>query len=308
MRSTGSGMGCPDWPKCFGAWVPPTSVSDLPENYKEQYSAYREKKNMKFAKYLNAFGFTETASAILNDKSILNEADFNVTKTWVEYVNRIVGVIIGMLIFAVAISSIQFWKSERRLTVLAFLSLFLVGFQGWIGSFVVSTNLTPWTITVHMALALLIVALLIYLIHRTKNEPKIESPTAFWLLVACITALLIQVVLGTQVREAVDIIASKIGRESWIANLGSEFILHRSFSWLVFALHAILIVKLAKTDNLKSFSLILILLILGTILAGVGMAYFSVSPFLQPLHLLLATLTFGWQFLFLLKLKRQRSI
>jgi cytochrome c oxidase assembly protein subunit 15 len=308
VRSTGSGMGCPDWPKCFGAWVPPTSVSDLPENYKEQYSAYREKKNVKFAKYLNAFGFTETASAILNDKSILQEADFNVTKTWVEYVNRIVGVIIGMLIFAVALSSIQFWKSERRLTVLAFLSLFLVGFQGWIGSFVVSTNLTPWTITVHMALALLIVALLIYLIHRTKNESKVESPVAFWLLVACITALLIQVVLGTQVREAVDVIASKIERESWIANLGSEFILHRSFSWLVLALHVILIVKLAKTDSLKSFSLILILLILGTILAGVGMAYFSVPPFLQPLHLLLATLTFGWQFLFLLKLKRQRSI
>ncbi|HEY8934654.1 MAG TPA: COX15/CtaA family protein [Cyclobacteriaceae bacterium] len=303
VRSTGSGMGCPDWPKCFGAWVPPTSVSDLPENYKEQYSAYREKKNVKFARYLNAFGFKKTASAILNDKSILVESDFNATKTWVEYVNRIVGVIIGFLIFAVAISSIQFWRTERKLTVLAFLSLLLVGFQGWIGSFVVSTNLTPWTITIHMALALLIVALLIYLIHRTKNELKVESPVAFWLLVACITVLLVQLVLGTQVREAIDMIAGKIERESWIVNLGSDFVLHRSFSWLVLALHIILIVKLAKTDSLKSFSLILILLILGTILAGVGMAYFSVPPFLQPLHLLLATLTFGWQFLFLLKLK-----
>src|SRR5690348_2995889 len=98
VRSTGSGMGCPDWPKCFGNWVPPTSVSELPSDYREFYSSYREKKNIKFAKYLTALGFNEAAENLLNDKSVLEEAEFNPLKTWIEYVNRIVGVVIGFMI------------------------------------------------------------------------------------------------------------------------------------------------------------------------------------------------------------------
>lgn len=307
VRSTGSGMGCPDWPKCFGRWVPPASHEELPANYKEIYAAHREKKNQRFARFLTSFGMEETAHAILNDPAIRVEGDFNPVKTWIEYVNRLVGVAIGFMIFSVFIYSLRFWKTSRRLAVIAGISLLLVGFQGWIGSFVVSTNLTPWTITVHMFLALVIVALLIWLVHETNFGTEINSSLGFWWLLACIAVLLVQILLGTQVREAVDSVASALPRDSWIANLGRTFVLHRSFSWIVVILHVGLIVKLHKTQASKVFALTLIVLILGTLLTGLGMAYFGVPPFLQPVHLLLATATFGMQFLFLLKLNRREE-
>ena len=203
VRSTGSGMGCPDWPKCFGSWVPPTDVSELPPDYKEVYANYRHEKNVRFARYLRMLGMGQTADQLLNDESVLVEADFNPTKTWIEYFNRITGVTIGFLIILVFVYSLKFWNSNRAITVLSFLTLVLVCFQGWIGSFVVSSNLTPWTITVHMFLALALVAMLVYLVHvSAPQKTVILSSTGVWWLIACISVLLVQKSPGFLIRMA----------------------------------------------------------------------------------------------------------
>jgi heme a synthase len=330
VRATGSGMGCPDWPKCFGQWVPPTSVEQLPEDYKESYAALREKKNQKFIKYLKTFGMDETADQIAADKTILVEADFNAVKTWIEYLNRLVGVVIGLLIVALFSKSIKFtsWgdnllKSLRNFVPawlkrlinlnsqeskpiifwLSFATLIGVIFQGWFGSIVVSTNLTTWTITVHMFIALLIVGLLVYLLFVSDSDQNsIIAPNGTaWILAACSLVLLVQIFLGTQVREAIDRIVSS-PRNSWISSLGAEFIVHRTFSWLVLALHYFLIARLYKTTGAKALTSALMALILCSFLTGAAMAYFSVPAFLQPIHLLLATVCFGMQLLLLFRL------
>lgn len=302
VRSTGSGMGCPDWPRCFGSWVPPTSVEQLPENYKEIYAEFRNKKNQRFAKVLTRMGMDETANGILNNPAVLVESDFNPTKTWIEYINRIVGVVIGFMIIGVFVSSLRFWREKRKLTLVAFFTLVLVILQGWIGSFVVSTNLTPWTVTVHMFLALVLVAMLIYLVNASSVGPRTISSLGFWWLIASMAMLLVQILLGTQVREAIDAIAGTLPREGWIAGISETFIIHRSFSWMVVLVHLGLIFRLSKTEGFSSLSLALIVLIATTIITGAGMAYFAVPAFLQPMHLLLATTTFGIQFLMLLKI------
>jgi cytochrome c oxidase assembly protein subunit 15 len=249
VRSTGAGMGCPDWPKCFGRWVPPTSDQQLPPNYKEVYVSIREKKNLRFANYMAAIGFTSTADKIKNDASILVEKDFNVAKAWIEYGNRLVGVIIGFLIAMLFWRSMKLKTTHPRIFFFSLATLTLVIVQGWFGSIVVSTNLTDWTVTVHMFLALMIVGLIIYLIHLSQLPAAgpDQAKGLGWILVACMLALFIQIFLGSQVRQSLDRIATGwVPRNQWIGALGLEFIIHRSFSHHVMARQLLFGLKIRK--------------------------------------------------------------
>jgi cytochrome c oxidase assembly protein subunit 15 len=69
--------------------------------------------------------------------------------------------------------------------------------------------------------------------------------------------------------------------------------------------HTGLVVTLWKTEGAKIFLLSLIVLLLCTVVTGSGMAFFAIPPYLQPLHLLFATLTFGAQYMFFLKIDRK---
>lgn len=320
VRTTGSGMGCPDWPKCFGSVIPPTHVDQLPTNYQEIYLQKRIAKNVRFVATLEKLGFAETAKEIANDKSILIEQEFNPLKTWIEYINRLVGVLIGFFIILTVWKSIPIWKIDRVIPVLSIASLILVLFQGWIGSLVVSTNLLHWMITFHMMLAILQVLILIYLYHRSgklkfDKGVKMDVPSKIeWILISALILMIIQVVLGTQVREEIDQISFSLGnmlRGTWIEKLGLPFFIHRSFSLILLGVHLLYFFwaykYVLRKSGISLWTQILMMLVIVEIATGIGMAYFAIPAFLQPIHLVIGTIIVGIQYFLILLLREHKQ-
>lgn len=324
VRASGSGMGCPDWPKCFGQWVPPTDISQLPPNYKQVYLAQRVKKNQKLARTLASLGFKQVAGEIFAHPTQYVETDFNATKTWIEYVNRLVGALIGIFVFITAVVALPYWRRDRLVFWLAVGGWLLTGIQGWLGSLVVSTNLLPIMVTIHMGLALVIVAMLLYAADRAQQQPDNENDTIYSgaqqvplpavshslqaLLWVVLLVTFVQIVLGTQVREEVDQVAAAsnyVQRDSWIGQLGSVFKVHRSLSILVILLNGYAAYQLWPLAGRIRGIMVAVLALLGAeVLAGVALAYLALPAAVQPVHLTLATLLFGGQFLVLLACHR----
>jgi len=314
VRSSGSGMGCPDWPKCFGRYVPPTNISQLPADYKEKYVAGREKKNQKFAKTLDLLGYGDLARRIREDKSILLPEEFNAAKTWTEYVNRLVGAISGIFLLLSAVYSFSFRKESILIPILSVLNLILVGFQGWLGSIVVSTNLVAWIVTAHMLLALAILALSITTYYLAKVYGKQPIKVDLLIHVVALLALLIsiiQITFGTEVREKIDSVANHLQggyRDDWISNAGAIFVHHRDIAIAVLLVNILLYWIVRKSfsrhsiqQQLMSFTFQMIAL---QIVSGILLSYWSLPPFAQASHIMLATLIFGAQFYLVLNLHK----
>ncbi|RYZ95403.1 MAG: heme A synthase [Sphingobacteriaceae bacterium] len=318
VRSTGSGMGCPDWPKCFGGYIPPTQLSQLPKDYQEHYAEKRKGKNIKFAKTLDVFGYSELARRIREDRSILMPEEFNAAKTWTEYVNRLVGAITGIFLILSAVYSFKFWSDTKLIPILSVFNVLLVGFQGWLGSIVVSTNLVAWIVTVHMLIALAILAITITAYHRAKTigRPRVHKKGFVAVLTFIALGLsIVQITVGTEVREKIDAVSSHLlggYRETWVQNAGEIFTNHRNLALLVLIVNVMLYALIRKGfyrhsihQQLMSFGFMIIMLQIGT---GIALSYWALPPFAQAAHIVLASLIFGVQFYLLLNLYRSANV
>lgn len=306
VRMTGSGMGCPDWPKCFGYYIPPTEEKELLFTSGKEYD--KGQVIIKDQKLLVAkTDFKAQSSFEPSDWEKYTKHDyalFNPFHTWVEYLNRLVGALAGLACLVTFFLSFGYWKDNKKQIALYFLICFLMGFQAWLGKTVVDSVLNPYKITTHMLVALLIVSLQLFGIFTAQNSRKsIVIDRKFKLILGIAVGLtIIQIILGTQVRESVDtIIEMGLPKKAWIQNPKINFYIHRSFSILVLIVNAFLFYRNRKLGlGFTKMNWVAVLILLE-ILSGISMYYLNFPFGTQTIHIVLATLLFGLQLYLMLE-------
>jgi cytochrome c oxidase assembly protein subunit 15 len=254
VRSTGSGMGCPDWPKCFGEYIPPTTAEELPENYEDYFKTQRIEKTERFAKLLRLLGFNNKAEKLLADKQIHETHQFNAVKAYVEYINRLWGALAGLIVFATFIASFKFIKTNPTIFVLTTLGFVAVFVNALLGAVVVNTNLIGGLVTAHFLAAFAAIAFFMLARRYFINQPAVKAANTYKLLSwGVLLLLLIQTIAGTQVRESFDTLAlSSPLSEHQITALGTSFIWHRILAFITLILAVYLWWKNRKSNAVEA--------------------------------------------------------
>lgn len=278
VRTTQSGMGCPDWPHCFGMWAPPLNANGLPPDYKK----YLSKQDI--------------------------DTFYNPAHAWTEYINRLITGALGILIVIHVVWS--FKKFFRKKPVICWLScLFLVGtlFEAWLGKVVVETNLAVVKITLHMIAALFLAVIPVLILHKLNEDKTVHDKTLRTLTTIALIVLLIQIIIGTDVREQVDEISKSLDyqrRDTWLVHLNSAFDIHKIVSIITSLLVIGVFWKSLSHVALQRKATFLFLIVLALMAAGISLASFNIPAFIQPIHLLLSSILFVALFAFRLNVKK----
>ena len=315
VRMTGSGMGCPDWPKCFGYLIPPTSEDQITwkENtFFEEGMIIIKNKELFVAKQdlktRESFDVENWETYKKHDY-----AKFNKYHTWTEYINRLVSVVAGFVFLFLIASAYRFRKENKTIPILAFVAFFLMLFEAWLGKTVVDTNLTPEIITIHMVIGLVIIALLLKLkfIISPKNKTYKYNSLFNKLLIVSVIFSLIQIAMGTQVRQFIDEQVKQFGFENKnysLLNPSFKFYFHRSFTIAIVLVNlGLFYLNQIKDLGYKLVNWIVFLIFLEAI-TGILMYYAEFPIGTQAIHLLSGAVLFGLQFYLWLQSKRLKAI
>ena len=291
VRMTGSGMGCPDWPKCFGLAIPPTEVDQVLWSPNTSYASGQMILHKEALwKATEKFTSGETLDLSHWEKYTKHDyAIFNAFHTWVEFINRLIGALSGIPIFFLFVVSMIIGFKEKKwlYALLCFGSLFMMGFEAWLGKLVVDGNLIPGSITIHMLGALIIVFLLGAIIRKSQDVRIQTSKRTKAVLTIFLMLALIQLLFGTQVREEIDYLLKEgvLPRGEWVESIGTWFLIHRSFSWIMLAGAALLVAWDQRSEFKLGLTSRVGVLVLVQVMVGVGLAWFEIPPYLQPTHL-----------------------
>ena len=303
VRMTGSGMGCPDWPKCFGYYIPPTAEEQItwqPDtSYNEGMIIIKDQVLFVAEKDIKTGTEFKKINWIKYTKH--DYAKFNKYHTWTEYINRLASVLSGFVFLFLVVVAFKFRKDNKLIPILAFAALFLMVFEGWLGKTVIDSNLKPIVITIHMLAALFIVGLLLKLLHIvSERERAYKYDTLFnKLLIVSVILSLIQIAMGTQVRQFIDEQVKLYGFENKQFSLlqpSFKFYFHRSFTIAIVLVNlSLFYLNQLKELGYKLVNWIVFLIFLETI-TGILMYYAEFPLGTQAIHLLAGAVLFGLQF------------
>jgi cytochrome c oxidase assembly protein subunit 15 len=314
VRMTGSGMGCPDWPKCFGYFIPPTSEEQITWQPNTDYE-----KGMIIIKNETLYVAQNDVKTHLtfsaknwNKYTKHNYAKFNKFHTWTEYINRLSSAVSGIFFLFLIVAAFKYWKENKEITILAFLAFFLMLVEAWLGKMVIDTNLKPTIITIHMVGGLLIIALLLrlrFIVTERKSSYKYYSLFSKLLIVSAVFSL-IQIAMGTQVRQFIDEQVKLFGFENKnysLLNPSFKFYFHRSFTIAIVLVNlGLFYINQMKNLGYKLVNWVVFLIFLETI-SGILMYYAEFPIGTQATHLLAGALLFGLQFYLWLQSRKVKA-
>jgi heme a synthase len=299
VRVTGAGMGCPDWPTCWGCLIPPTKIEQV------------DFSKLPIEKFQNKAQRMGRDPETISEESLRRE--FNPRHVWTEFANRLTSLPVGFFSLVTFIAA--FWQRERRPLVfwMAFTSLAVVLINAWMGARVVYSGLAPGVLTAHLALAMSLLGTLAYCVWRGTDTPwrirmadgpRAKLRVAVWVL---LVVILVEGILGSQIREMTDELAKfhkDSPRSTWIGELERSWIylFHRSFSWVVLGatVWAWLLTKRHREGGAGRVEKVVLGIVLAQMVLGVVMAQVHIYSWVQVLHVGLSAilLTFVWLWCF----------
>lgn len=303
VRMTGSGMGCPDWPKCFGYYIPPTEEAQI--TWKPNTTFKKGMIIIKDKALFVAENDLKTGDSFTQENWAKYKkhdyAVFNKFHTWTEYINRLVSVLAGLVFLFLIYASTKFWNEKKAITQLSFVAFFLMLFEAWLGKTVVDSNLTPTIITVHMVIGLIIIGILLRIKFIISEKNKFYKYDKIFnrLLIISVIFSIIQVAMGTQVRQFIDEQVKLYGFENKnysLMNPSFKFYFHRSFTIAIVLVNfGMFYLNQIKNLGYKLVNWILFLIFLE-IITGILMYYAEIPLGTQAVHLLSGAILFGLQF------------
>ncbi len=305
VRVTGSGLGCPDWPTCWGCLIPPTQAQQIDVQKLDLE---------KFKRHAARHGIdpeTITQDTILES--------FDPVHTWIEFINRLTSLPLGLAALMLALFSFAAKRHRRWMIFLSWVSLLDVIANAVMGAMVVRSGLKPGIITAHLALAFLLIIVLVSVIWLTRSQGGLAASTPvsnksrlLWVSLIFFGCLFGEGILGSQVREQTDQLikvtesadndsGEKADRSVWIESLEKTLVykIHRSFSWTLLATGLLIFVWSRKLTSISANEpKIILAIVLAMMIMGIIMAHIAVFQVVQVLHVgftsILLAVTWHW--------------